>query len=118
VNATAAPAQIFKALADEGRLRILEFLATGDATCCSTGEGICGCDVEAAVGLSQPTVSHHMKVLVEAGLVRAEKRGRWTYYEVDSRGLEAAQAFLGRFPTLSPIPGRRSAPQLIQMEVA
>jgi ArsR family transcriptional regulator len=117
VNATAAPAQIFKALADEGRLRILEFLATGDATCCSTGEGICGCDVEAAVGLSQPTVSHHMKVLVEAGLVRAEKRGRWTYYEVDSRGLEAAQAFLGRFPTLSPIPGRRSAPQLIQMEV-
>lgn len=72
-----------KALADPARLAILSFLRSPDSTCCSREDGICGCDVEALLGLSQPTVSHHMKVLVSAGFVRAEKRGRWVFYELD-----------------------------------
>lgn len=64
----------FKAVADPTRLRLLGLVAAG-----SDGEA-CVCDLTAPVGLSQPTVSHHLKVLVEAGLLRREQRGRWAYY--------------------------------------
>lgn len=69
-------------LADPTRFKILEFLAEPIPGCCSRGDGVCGCDLEAFLDLSQPTVSHHMKQLVDAGLVTAERRGRWVYYEL------------------------------------
>ena len=75
-------ASILKALADENRLRILSMLKqTG---CCSVAgsgdQGMCACDIESQFDLSQPTISHHMKVLREAGLVSAEKVGAWMWY--------------------------------------
>lgn len=72
-----------KALADPVRLTILEFLLDPVQTCCARDEGVCACDFETVLGLSQPTVSHHMKLLVQAGFVRAEKRGRWVYYALE-----------------------------------
>jgi len=69
-----------KVLADPTRMKIVEFLLDPVASCCSRDDGVCACDVEAFLGLSQPTVSHHMKALTAAGLVTAEKRGRWVYY--------------------------------------
>lgn len=71
-----------KALADPNRIRILEFLRDADPGCCTRGDGVCACDVEAHLDLSQPTVSHHMSLLVDAGFVRAKRRGRWVYYDL------------------------------------
>jgi ArsR family transcriptional regulator len=74
----------FKALADPTRLKILNLLKAKGRSCCDliarSEPGLCACDVEAAVGLSQAAVSHHMGLLRRAGLVDAEKRGRWIYY--------------------------------------
>ena len=72
-----------KVLADPARLKILEFLREPIQTCCSREDGVCACDLETFLGLAQPTVSHHLKQLVLAGFVRAERRGRWTYYELE-----------------------------------
>lgn len=69
-----------KILADPTRLAILEFLREPVQNCCSRNDGVCACDLETFLGLTQPTVSHHMKQLVEAGFITAEKRGRWVYY--------------------------------------
>ena len=65
-----------KALADPARLRLLSMLMASD------GQEACTCDVTEPLGLSQPTVSHHFKVLAAAGLVVGERRGSWTYYRV------------------------------------
>jgi ArsR family transcriptional regulator len=77
-------AEAFKALADPTRVKILSLLKTKGRSCCeliTRGEpGLCACDIEEAVGLSQAAVSHHMGLLRRAGLVEAEKRGRWVYY--------------------------------------
>ena len=78
-----------KAIADPARFQILEFLAAPDPTCCAREDGVCGCDIEDLLGLSQPTVSHHMKILVDSGLVSAEKRGRWVYYELEGDALRS-----------------------------
>jgi ArsR family transcriptional regulator len=80
-----------KALADPARLRLISLLlAAGD-------EGVCTCDVTEPLGLSQPTVSHHFKRLVEAGLVTGERRGVWTYYRVVPDALSAiAEILTGR----------------------
>lgn len=86
---------LFKALSDPARVRILEALHRPEA-CCPDAERVCACDLEALLGLSQPTVSHHMKVLVQAGLVRAEKRGRWVHYRLDRARLADAAGWLGR----------------------
>src|SRR6478672_5579835 len=67
---------LFKALADPARVKIVNLLAAG-------GEGACVCDLTETLGLSQPTVSHHLKKLTDAGLVFAQRReGPWTYYRV------------------------------------
>jgi ArsR family transcriptional regulator, arsenate/arsenite/antimonite-responsive transcriptional repressor len=72
-----------KAVADPARLRLMSLILA------SPGTEACVCDLTGAVGLSQPTVSHHMKVLVDAGLVVREKRGRWAYYRAVPEALEA-----------------------------
>jgi ArsR family transcriptional regulator len=79
-----------KALGDPTRLRILDLLKARGRTCCELvardERGLCACDIERAIGLSQAAVSHHMGLLRRAGLVVAEKRGRWIFY---SRNEEA-----------------------------
>jgi ArsR family transcriptional regulator len=69
-------APLLAALADPVRLRIVSMLA-------ASPEGTaCGCDLESPLGLSQPTVSHHLKILREAGLIEGERQGRWIHYRV------------------------------------
>ncbi len=77
-------ARVFKALGDPTRVRLLSLITA------SAGSEACICDLTEPVGLSQPTVSHHMKLLVEAGLVTREQRGRWAYYRVVDGALGAA----------------------------
>ena len=69
-------ATMFKALADPARLRLLSIIASHQ------GGEACVCDLTEPVGLSQPTVSHHLKVLVDAGILTREQRGRWAYYRL------------------------------------
>jgi ArsR family transcriptional regulator len=71
---------VFQALADPTRLEILRLLAAQPGPTCV-------CDVVDHFELSQPTISHHLKVLREAGLLRASRRGIWSFYEVDRKGL-------------------------------
>ena len=82
---------VFKALAAGSRRRILAILAAGpeNSSCCFTEE-FCGCDLTTATGLGAPTVSHHMSVLIEAGLVCAEKRGTWVFYRLNTEALSQA----------------------------
>lgn len=69
-------ARKFKALADPTRVRMLSLVAARD------GGEACVCDITEPVGLSQPTVSHHLKILVEAGLLAREQRGTWAFYSI------------------------------------
>src|SRR4051812_7621323 len=69
----AATAELFRSLGDPARVRIVNLLAT-------RAEPVCVCNLVEPLGLSQPTVSHHVKKLVEAGLLEREQRGRWAYY--------------------------------------
>ncbi len=85
-------ASVFKALSDPARLKIVLHLASDAVGCC--GDGICGCDLEEVTGLSQSTVSHHMKSLLSAGLVQAQKRGKWMYYSLDIRVFRMVQGYL------------------------
>lgn len=103
------PVSVFKALSDEHRLRMLEFITTADAACCRTGEGVCACDVQTFIGLAQPTVSQHLKILVDAGLLYVERRGKWNYYTLAPEGFEAAQRVLHRFTVASPSKPRLAA---------
>ena len=77
-----------KALADPARLRLLSVIQAAE------GAEACQCDLTTPVGLSQPTVSHHLKVLYEAGLVTREKRGSWAYYRAVPARLAAVAAAL------------------------
>jgi ArsR family transcriptional regulator len=83
----------FKALGDPVRLRILDLLKARGKSCCDLiardERGLCACDIEAAIGLSQAAVSHHMGLLRRAGLVNAEKRGRWMFYRRNESALAA-----------------------------
>lgn len=81
-------AGLLKAVADPARLRLLSLVAR------SAGGEACVCDLTAPVGLSQPTVSHHLRVLVEAGLLDREQRGRWAYYRLVAGAPEALTAAL------------------------
>jgi ArsR family transcriptional regulator, arsenate/arsenite/antimonite-responsive transcriptional repressor len=78
----------FNALSDPVRLRVLSMLA--DAT---SGE-VCVCDFVGPLGKSQPTISHHLKILSEAGLVSGERRGRWVWYSLNRDRLAALRAAL------------------------
>ncbi len=95
-----------KALADPVRLSIVEFLRIPIQSCCVREDGVCACDLETFLGLSQPTISHHMKVLVQAGFVRAEKQGRWVHYALEADTFETLLDFFSRFASL-PVLERR-----------
>ena len=85
-------APLLKALADPVRLRLLSLVASHE------GGEACICDLNAAFELSQPTISHHMKVLHEAGLVDRDKRGVWVYYQIRPQALASLAALIGCVP--------------------
>jgi len=70
-----ATAALFRVLADPARVKIVNLLAT-------SSEPVCACEFEPALGLSQPTVSHHLKKLTDAGLLDREQRGKWAYFSL------------------------------------
>jgi ArsR family transcriptional regulator, arsenate/arsenite/antimonite-responsive transcriptional repressor len=76
-----AAAALFAALADPARVRIVNLVATSD-------EPVCACHLIEPLGLSQPTVSHHLKKLVEAGLLEREQRGKWAYFSLTAEANE------------------------------
>ncbi len=80
-----ATAELFKALADPARVRIVNALAT-------SAEPVCACEFEPALGLSQPTVSHHLKKLTDAGLLEREQRGKWAYFSLKRDAVEKLAA--------------------------
>ncbi|MCW2828404.1 MAG: transcriptional regulator [Marmoricola sp.] len=86
-------APLLKALADPVRLRLLSLVAS------YAGQEACVCDLNDAFDLSQPTISHHLKVLHEAGLLDRSKRGVWVYYRVRADALSALGALLGGVAT-------------------
>ncbi|GGR27068.1 ArsR/SmtB family transcription factor [Deinococcus ruber] len=92
-------AEVFKALGDPHRLKALHFLATATPDCCQGPDGVCACDLITHLELAQPTVSHHMRVLTQAHLVTATKRGRWTHYTLSTSGLQHVQQLLGAWQT-------------------
>ncbi len=82
-------ARMFKALADPVRLRLLSIVAS------HPGGEACVCDLSSAFDLTQPTISHHLRVLREAGLLECERRGTWVYYRVVPTALAQLAAVLG-----------------------
>lgn len=76
-----ATAELFRALGDPARVRLVNLLATN-------GAAVCMCDLIEPVGLSQPTVSHHMRKLVDAGLVEREQRGKWAFFSLKRDAVE------------------------------
>ena len=87
-DAAEALAAAFKAIADPGRLRLLSFIAT------QPGAEACVCHLVGPLGLAQPTVSHHLKVLTEAGLLERERRGTWMFYRLVPERVEALRQAL------------------------
>ena len=79
-------AGLFKALSDPARLRLLSLIA-------ERGE-VCACELVGPLGLKQPTVSHHLKVLFQAGLLHKERRGRWIHYQVNEATVAALRTAL------------------------
>ncbi len=91
---------MFKALGDPTRLKILELLKSRGRSCCDLvsrdERGLCACDIEEAVGLSQAAISHHMDLLRRSGLVHADKRGRWMFYRRNEAGLAGLAEAIAR----------------------
>jgi ArsR family transcriptional regulator, arsenate/arsenite/antimonite-responsive transcriptional repressor len=82
-------APLFKAIADPVRLRLLSLIA------CHEGGEACVCDLTAAFELTAPTISHHLKVLKQAGLIDSQRRGTWIYYWINPAALQRLSAILG-----------------------
>jgi ArsR family transcriptional regulator, arsenate/arsenite/antimonite-responsive transcriptional repressor len=82
-------ASILKALADPARVRLVSIVASSP-----TGE-VCACDLPAALDRSQPTVSHHLSQLVNAGILRREQRGKWAWFSLQPKRLAAVCEALG-----------------------
>lgn len=81
----AATADLFKALGDPARVRIVNLVATAPGA-------VCACDLYEPLGLAQPTVSHHLKKLVDAGLLEREQRGKWAYFSLRRDAVEKLAA--------------------------
>ena len=82
-------AQLFKAVADPARLQLLSLIRS------APGGHACACDMYAPLELSQPTVSHHLKILVEAGLLQREQRGTWAWFSIVPQRLNELSLVLG-----------------------
>lgn len=80
-------AKVFKALCDENRLRILELLRSGER---------CACELLEELHIGQSTLSHHMRILCDSGIVVGRKEGKWVYYRIDPAGSAAVAALLAR----------------------
>ena len=78
-------ARVFKALCDENRWKILDFLKNGEQ---------CGCVLLNKLDISQSTLSHHMKILCDSGIVEGKKAGKWAHYSISQQGVAAAQELL------------------------
>ena len=74
-------AKVFKAFCDENRIRILDMLSTGEK---------CACRLLEEIDVTQPTLSHHMKILCDSGIVVGRKEGKWTHYQISRQGSEKA----------------------------
>lgn len=81
----AATAELFKALAEPARVKIVNLIATA-------GEPVCACEFNDRLALSQPTISHHLKKLTDAGLVEREQRGKWAYFALRRDAVEKLAA--------------------------
>ncbi len=89
---------LFKALGDPARLRLLSLIAA------QSGGEACVCDISASFDLTQPTISHHLKVLREAGLLTSERRGTWVYYRAVPAAVERMAAALDAVAPLAEAP--------------
>ncbi len=78
-------AAIFKAFCDENRIKILQLLIDGEK---------CACRLLEEMNITQPTLSHHMKTLLDSGIVNGRKEGKWMHYSISKEGLEKAQKYL------------------------
>ncbi len=78
-------ATIFKAFCDENRIKILDMLSTGEK---------CACRLLEEIDVTQPTLSHHMKILCDSGIVVGRKEGKWTHYSISQKGIDEAQKYL------------------------
>ncbi len=83
---TREAALICKALSDNNRLQIVQLLSSGEK---------CGCKLLEAFDITQPTLSHHMKILCECGLVNSRKEGKWHHYSINKTVLEILNDFIG-----------------------
>jgi ArsR family transcriptional regulator, arsenate/arsenite/antimonite-responsive transcriptional repressor len=92
-------ARTLKALADPTRLRLVSMVAAHE------GGEACVCDLTEPLGLTQPTVSHHLKVLVDAGIFTRDKRGVWAYYALRHAALQALAGILGASPGAAGLKG-------------
>jgi ArsR family transcriptional regulator len=81
----AATAELFKAIGDPARVKIVNLIATAS-------EPVCACEFNESLGLAQPTVSHHLKKLTDAGLLTREQRGRWAYFSLNRGAVEKLAA--------------------------
>ncbi|SDK13817.1 ArsR/SmtB family transcription factor [Natronincola ferrireducens] len=77
--------ELLKALSDKNRLLILDMLSCGE---------LCGCDIMEGLSLTQPTISHHMKILQQCKLVMGRKEGKWTFYSINRERVDAIQQFI------------------------
>lgn len=85
---TKKTANMFKAFCDENRIQILKLLQSGEK---------CACKLLEALQISQPTLSHHMKILCDSGIVIGRKEGKWMHYSISKEGLEEAKELLNQF---------------------
>ena len=77
-------AVIFKAFCDENRVKILQMLQSGEK---------CACNLLEEMNITQPTLSHHMKILCDSGIVEGRKEGKWMYYSISKAGVETARQY-------------------------
>ena len=88
-----ADARVFKALCNEYRLQALEMLRSGEK---------CACHLNDQLDISPSTLSHHMKILVESGIVQSRQEGKWVYYSISEEGSRAAMALLAELTDADP----------------
>lgn len=87
-------AVIFKAFCDENRIHILKLLSSGEK---------CACKLLEEMSISQPTLSHHMKILCDSGIVVGRKEGKWMHYSISTEGVQIAKEHLTALTTINPI---------------